>query len=93
MKVFLTVVLPLLAPLLIYIAYVTLVEGRRARVAEGEASAAAWWVAAPWARLVLAGVGCAASVAVALALTGGQDPGTPYKPARVEDGQVVRDRR
>lgn len=92
MKVFLTVVLPLLAPLVIYIAYVTLVEGRRVRVADGEASPA-WWVTAPWARLVLAGVGCATAVAATLALTGGQEPGAGYRPARLENGEVVRDPR
>lgn len=86
-----TVVLPLLAPLAIYIAYVTLVESHRARAARGGASSA-WWATAPWPLLVLAGVGCAAAVAAALALTGGQDPGAGYRPARLENGEVVRDR-
>lgn len=89
MKVFLTVVLPLLAPLVIYIAYMTLVEGRRVRVADG-AALPAWWTTAPWARLVIAGVGCAAAVAVTLAMTGGQDPRDGYRPARLENGEIVR---
>ena len=91
MKIFLTIVLPLLAPLAIYIVYVTLVEGRRVRAADGQAPPA-WWATAPWARLVLAGVGCAAVVAATLALTGGQDPGAGYRPARLENGEIVRDR-
>lgn len=91
MRVFLTVILPLLAPLAIYVAYVLLVERRGARAAEGEVRPA-WWVTAPWPLLVLAGVGCAAAVAVTLALTGGQEPGDTYRPARLEDGRVVHDR-
>jgi hypothetical protein len=90
-RVFLTVVLPLLAPLALYVAYVLLVERRRARAAE-DGPPPAWWVAAPWPLLVAAGVGCAAAVAVTLALTGGQEPGDAYRPARMEDGRVVRDR-
>lgn len=91
MRIFLTVILPLLAPLAIYVAYVLLVERRGARAVEG-ATPSAWWVTAPWPLLVLTGVGSAGVVAVVLALTGGQDPGVTYHPARLEDGRVVKDR-
>lgn len=91
MRVFLTVILPLLAPLAIYIAYMLLVERRRLDAA-GSGNAPSWWIGIPWVRLVAAGVGLAATVAALLALTGGQEPGDTYHPARIEDGEVVRGR-
>jgi len=82
----LTVVLPLMLPTLIYMAYVMI--DRRKTAASGGASVP-WWVGAPWTWLITGGVLLAAIFLVTLALTGGYDPSYTYHPAQLIDGRVV----
>lgn len=88
MRVFLTIVLPLLAPALIYAAYFGTIERRREK-ALAEGAAAPWWAAAPWPWLLLAGVALSGAVFAFMALTGGADPHSVYVPAQMEDGRLV----
>ena len=87
-RIFLTVVLPLVLPTVGYALYVLVVERRR-REAEETHSPAPWWATAPWPWLVLAGVAAMAVTLGSVALTSGVPPHTPYTPARVEDGRVI----
>ena len=86
LKKLLMVVLPLMLPTLIYMAYM-MIERRKA-VASGGA-AVPWWVEAPWAWLITGGVMLAAIVLVTVALTGGFDTSGTYRPARLIDGRVI----
>jgi hypothetical protein len=82
----LMVVLPLMLPTLIYMAYM-MVERRKA-AASGSTSVP-WWVGAPWTWLVTGGVLLAAIVLFTLALTGGFDKSGTYHPAHLIDGRIV----
>ena len=82
----LTVVLPLMLPTLIYMAYAMF--GRR-KTAALEGAPASWWTGAPWTWLVTGGVVLAAAVLVTVALTGGFDTSGTYHPARLIDGRVI----
>ena len=82
----LTVVLPLMLPTLIYMAYM-MIERRKAAASGG--AAVPWWVGAPWAWLMTGGVLLAAIVLVTVALTGGFDTSGTYHPARLIDGRVI----
>jgi len=86
LKKLLTVVLPLMLPTMIYMAYM-MVERRKA-AASGSAHVP-WWVGAPWTWLVTGGVSLAAIVLVTLALTGGYDKSGVYHPAHMIDGRIV----
>ncbi len=88
MRQFLTIILPLIAPTLLYVLYVTVVEGRRVRAAEaGERPP--WWVALPWPWLVAAGVTLLAVTLGTVALTSGFKPGAVYVPAHLENGRLT----
>src|SRR3954470_346239 len=82
----LTVVLPLVLPTLVYIAYMA-VERRKA--ASGGAPVP-WWVGAPWTWLISGGVFLAAIVLFTLALTSGFDTSSTYHPARLIDGHIIQ---
>jgi hypothetical protein len=82
----LTVVLPLMLPTLIYMAYM-MIDRRKAAAAGG--APVSWWVGAPWAWLITGGVFLAGIVLFILALTSGFDTGTTYHPARLIDGRVI----
>ncbi|HYE48840.1 MAG TPA: DUF6111 family protein [Azospirillaceae bacterium] len=83
----LQVVALLVLPTLVYIAYSTWQQRRRA--AAGQAPLP-WYVEAPWHWLAAAGVLLALTVLGAVAVTGGAEPHGTYVPARVgEDGRVV----
>ena len=83
----LTILLPLATPFLLYYALITwkAATGRQTMV-EGEARRH------PWFFLTLAGLFLAilSIVAMALGLLGGE-PDHPFAPARLIDGQVIRD--
>jgi Family of unknown function (DUF6111) len=82
----LTVVLPLMLPTLIYMAYM-MIDRRKAAASGG--APVPWWVGAPWAWLITGGVFLAAIVLFILALTGGFDTSSTYHPARLIDGRVI----
>jgi hypothetical protein len=88
LRIFLTIVLPLVLPTVVYLLYVTTVEARRAQAAQ-EGHAAPWWVEAPWPWLVGGGVVLTGLTLGAIALTGGDAPGEVYVPAHMEDGRLV----
>ena len=82
----LTVVLPLMLPTLIYMAYM-MIERRKAAASGG--GSVSWWVGAPWVWLISGGVLLAAISLVTVALTGGFDTSGTYHPARLIDGRVI----
>jgi hypothetical protein len=86
LKKLLTVVLPLMLPTLIYMAYM-MIDRRKAAASGG--APVPWWVGAPWAWLITGGVFLAAIVLFILALTGGFDTSSTYHPARLIDGRVI----
>jgi hypothetical protein len=86
LKKLLTVVLPLMLPTLIYMAYM-MIDRRKAAASGG--AVVPWWVGAPWTWLITGGVLLAAIVLVTLALTGGFETSGTYHPARLIDGKVI----
>jgi hypothetical protein len=86
LKKLLTVVLPLMLPTLIYMAYM-MIDRRKAAASGG--AVVPWWVGAPWTWLITGGVLLAAIVLVTVALTGGFDTSGTYHPARLIDGKVI----
>jgi hypothetical protein len=82
----LTVVLPLMLPTLIYMAYM-MIDRRKAAASGG--APVPWWVGAPWTWLITGGVLLATIVLVTVALTGGFDTSGSYHPARLIDGRVI----
>ena len=77
LKKLLTVVLPLMLPTLIYMAYM-MIDRRKAAASGG--AVVPWWVGAPWTWLITGGVLLAAIVLVTVALTGGFDTSGTYHP-------------
>ena len=88
LRIFLTVVVPLLLPTAGYLLYILFIERRRAR-AEETHTRAPWWVTAPWHWLVLGGVGLLALTLGTVAFTSGAPPHSPYTPAYLEDGKLI----
>jgi hypothetical protein len=86
LKKLLTVVLPLMLPTLIYMAYM-MIDRRKAAASGG--AVVPWWVGAPWTWLITGGVLLAAIVLVTVALTGGFETSGTYHPARLIDGKVI----
>lgn len=78
-------ILILLAPTILYVAWLLL--ARRAHLSR--ARWAATFRAMPWLRLLGGGLVLAAASLVALALLGGADPGGTYVPPHLLDGEVV----
>ncbi|EWY41154.1 hypothetical protein N825_31335 [Skermanella stibiiresistens SB22] len=83
----LLIVLPLMLPTLVYMAYVLVVRGKGA---ESGATTAPWLAGAPWAGLLVGGVALAGVSLVTLALTSGHPKTETYHPAHLTDGHVVR---
>jgi hypothetical protein len=83
LKTLLLVVIPLLMPTLLYVAWLFLVQ-RRAGVAGGP-----WYAQVPWHWVSIAGAGFLFVVLALIALAGGDPPGGTYVPAEVIDGRVV----
>lgn len=78
-RVLLEVVLPLVAPFLLFLAYRLLAaRGGRSPLAR-----------TPWYGLAAAGLALAGASLVAWALTGGDPPGGRYVPAELEGGRIV----
>ena len=79
MRQFFEIVLPLILPTVIYIAYLSVLRPRRG----------AAFPEMPWIWLAGAGVLLLAVTFLALTLLGGGDPSERYLPAKVVNGQVV----
>ncbi len=87
LRIILTVVIPLLLPTLVWIAYMAL---ERRRLAAAGAAPQSWFAAAPWPWL--AGGGFLLMLATLALVTsfGSGDPGEVYVPAHVgSDGRLV----
>ncbi len=78
-------ILILLAPTILYIAW--LVLSRRLRFGQGQLGAALGGL--PWVRLIGVGLILAAASLVALSMTSGGDPEGTYVPPRMVDGEVA----
>ncbi len=89
MRVLLTIVLPVLLPLLLYFGYVS-IQRRRAEAAGQTATPNLR--EGPLAWLALAGLGLALAVLISLRLTTGVAPGTKLEPPRLIDGEIVPSR-
>jgi hypothetical protein len=77
-RVLLQVVLPFLAPFILFGLYRLLVTRGRAVLER-----------TPWFLLTVSGIVLACGSLVALALVGGDPPGGSYVPPRIEDGRIV----
>ncbi len=86
MRILLTIVLPVLLPVLLYLGYIS-IQRRRAQAA-GQAFSPTLWEG-PLAWLAVAGLGLALAVLISLRLTTGVPPGTKLEPPRVVDGEIV----
>lgn len=77
-RVLLQVVLPFLAPFILFGLYRLLVTRGRAVLER-----------TPWFMLAAAGLVLACGSLVTLAFVGGDPPGGSYQPPRIEDGRIV----
>jgi len=77
---------PLLAPTLIYVVYAALQARRRAAAG---APGYAWVQRTPWAWLFAGGVALTALTLGAWAVLGGAPAGSVYVPPSFEDGEIV----
>jgi hypothetical protein len=90
LRILLTVIVPIVLPLLLYLGYVRLV--RRPQPA-GKGEDAEDWQKGPWVWLLLAGAGLAIAALVALDMTTGVPPGTKLQSPYLENGKIVPSRR
>lgn len=84
MRQFLSIVVPLLLPTVLYLLYMTMVRQRRSTTA----GAGSGWQEVPWTWLGIAGALLLVVTLGAAALFGGADPGSEYRPARLIDGKI-----
>ncbi|MGD9507643.1 MAG: DUF6111 family protein [Geminicoccaceae bacterium] len=78
MRILLQIVLPFLAPFVVYGLYLLLVTRGRRMLAR-----------TPWFLLTAAGLVLACAAVASLAFTGGIAPDGRYVPSRIEDGRIV----
>ena len=78
-------ILILLAPSILYIAFLLL--SRRLRLSRSQAAETLRQM--PWVRLLGSGLVLTAASLVVWAMTGGSDPEGTYVPAHVVDGEIV----
>jgi len=90
MRVLLTVILPLVLPIALYVGYMSML--RRRAEAAGTTVPVPRWQEGPWPWLILAGVGLLAAGFIAFRLSTGLPPGTKLESPRLIDGQVVPSR-
>lgn len=83
MRQFFSIVVPLLLPTILYLVYMTAVR-RRAQATGGKTG----WEEVPWTWLGIAGAILALVTLGAIALFGGADPGSVYRPAELIDGKI-----
>lgn len=85
LRVFFTVILPLILPTLLYLTYMYITHLR----SHYQASEVSWWVNVPWFTLLLSGFVLIVLV-LGVFMVLGRDPiGGKYIPAQVIDGQIV----
>lgn len=84
---FLTIVIPLLAPLAAYLVWAWFTAQRREARDSGRRIPA--WQEWPWAWLVTAGAALLIVTLFALGFVQDGGPGSHYSPARYEDGRLV----
>lgn len=84
MRAVIEIVVPLLLPTALYLLYVAAAR-RRAAAAPGQPG---WWREVPWTWLAISGTLLVVLSLFAASLFGGAKPGTPYEPARLENGVV-----
>ena len=85
LKTTLVHILILLAPTILYIAFLILTR----RIQLSRSSAAAQLRKMPWVRLLGSGLVLGAASLVALAMIGGSDPEGTYVPASIVGGEIV----
>ncbi len=85
-RIILQYVLPLLVPFVIYFAWLAL---SRSKARPADADAAPEWREAPWAWLLIAGLGLLIASLVGLALQGGDPLGKTYVAPQFIDGEIV----
>ncbi|MCC7273900.1 MAG: hypothetical protein IT561_14615 [Alphaproteobacteria bacterium] len=85
-RLLLTTVVPLLAPLVIYGGWLLLARRRQRRAESGRPSLLA---AIPWTPLLVAGFLLAAGAMIGSGLLVGTAPWADYEPARWRDGAIV----
>ena len=78
-------ILILLAPTILYIAY--LILARKLQLSRGQLAATLRGL--PWLRLIGSGLVLTAASLVALSMLIGSDPGGTYVPPHIVDGEVV----
>ncbi len=87
MRAFITYIVPLIAPALIYFSWVVLSNRKKAA---NEAGADRRRLAdGPWFRLAFAGLALTVLVLMGMAYFGGNAPGGQYQAPRLENGKVV----
>jgi hypothetical protein len=84
MRRFLEIVVPLLLPTALYMAYL-LAARRRAAAVPGQSG---WWREVPWAWLAISGGLLVLLSLFAASLFGGAPPGSRYEPARLQNGTI-----
>ncbi len=87
MRTFLTIVLPLIAPTIVFFVW-SWFQARRAR-AEARHEPIPAWQTWPWGRLVLTGAVLAILTLSTFALLREGGPGMQYVPPHMEDGELV----
>ncbi len=84
MRAFITYIVPLIAPFVLYFFWVVMTNGKKAdradkrRLADG-----------PWFRLAFAGLALTILVLMGIAYFGGDEPGGQYQAPRLEGGRIV----
>ena len=87
MRQLLTIVLPIVLPILVYWLYITMARHKAQRVEGGDELPG--WDRAPWAWILLAGVVLMIATLVVFRLQSGVQPDVKLEPPRLIDGQVV----
>ncbi len=87
MRAFITYVVPLIAPAVLYFFWVVL--SNRKKAANKAGAAKRRLADGPWFRLAFAGLALAVLVLIGIAYFGGEAPGGQYQAPRLEDGKIV----
>lgn len=84
MRAFITYVVPLIAPFVLYFFWVVLTNRKKADQADKRRLADG-----PWFSLVFAGLALAVAVLMGIAYFGGNAPGGQYQAPKLENGKIV----